>query len=70
MCEARVRNTSRFGETSSLKRFPPHTSQGVLALLAYKLNGKSINDVLSMSVQQALEYFQIKELIRKLKAIE
>ncbi len=38
-------------------------------VLAYKLNGKSISDVLSMSVQQALEFFTIKEIVRKLQAL-
>jgi excinuclease UvrABC ATPase subunit len=39
-------------------------------VLAYKLNGKSITDVLAMSVQQALEYFEIKEIVRKLRAMK
>jgi excinuclease UvrABC ATPase subunit len=38
-------------------------------VLAYKLNGKSITDVLGMSVRQALEYFEIKEVVRKLQAM-
>jgi excinuclease UvrABC ATPase subunit len=38
-------------------------------VLAYKLNGKSITDVLAMNVQQALEYFEIKEVLRKLQAM-
>ncbi len=38
-------------------------------VLAYKLNGKSITDVLAMNVQQALEYFEIKEVVRKLQAM-
>lgn len=38
-------------------------------VLAYKLNGKSISDVLAMNVQQALEYFEIKEVVRKLQAM-
>ncbi len=38
-------------------------------VLAYKLNDKSISDVLSMSVRQALEYFDIKEINRKLQAL-
>jgi excinuclease UvrABC ATPase subunit len=38
-------------------------------VLAYKLNGKSITDVLAMTVQQALDYFDIKEVVRKLKAM-
>jgi excinuclease UvrABC ATPase subunit len=38
-------------------------------VLAYKLNGKSISDVLAMNVQQALAYFEIKEALRKLQAM-
>jgi len=38
-------------------------------VLAYKLHGKSITDVLAMSVQQALDYFNIKEIVRKLQAL-
>ncbi len=38
-------------------------------VLAYKFNGKSISDVLEMSVQQALEYFDVKEIVHKLKAM-
>jgi excinuclease UvrABC ATPase subunit len=38
-------------------------------VLAYKLNGKSISDVLAMNVGQALEYFEIKEVTRKLQAM-
>ena len=38
-------------------------------VLAYKLNGRSITDVLAMTVQQALEYFEIKEVVRKLQAM-
>jgi len=38
-------------------------------VLAYKLNGKSISDVLGMNVQQALDYFEIKEVVRKLQAM-
>jgi excinuclease UvrABC ATPase subunit len=38
-------------------------------VLAYKLNGKSISDVLALNVQQALEYFEIKEVVRKLHAM-
>ncbi len=39
------------------------------AVLAYKLNGKSISDVLNMTVQQALEFFQHKEVRKKLQAM-
>ena len=38
-------------------------------VLGYKLNGKSITDVLAMTVQQALGYFNIKEIVRKLQAM-
>lgn len=38
-------------------------------VLAYKLNGKSIADVLEMTVEQALEFFQLKEVVRKLQAL-
>ena len=38
-------------------------------VLAYKLSGKSITDVLAMTVQQALEFFEIKEICRKLQAM-
>jgi excinuclease UvrABC ATPase subunit len=38
-------------------------------VLAYKLNGKSITDVLEMTVQQALDHFDIKEVVRKLQAM-
>src|SRR5258706_15425274 len=38
-------------------------------VLAYKLNGKSINDVLEMTVAQALEYFDIKAVVSKLQAM-
>ena len=38
-------------------------------VLAYKLNGKSITDVLEMTVHQALEYFDIKPVVSKLQAM-
>jgi len=38
-------------------------------VLAYKLNGKSIAEVLAMTVEQALEFFQQKEVVRKLQAM-
>jgi len=38
-------------------------------VLAYKLNGKSINDVLEMTVSQALEYFKIDKVTSKLQAM-
>ena len=38
-------------------------------VLAYKLNGKSIAEVLEMNVEQALDFFQLKEVSRKLQAM-
>ncbi|WP_028596823.1 ATP-binding cassette domain-containing protein [Paenibacillus assamensis] len=38
-------------------------------VLEYKLNGKSIAEVLEMTVEQALEYFRLKEVVRKLQAM-
>lgn len=38
-------------------------------VLEYKLNGKSIAEVLEMTVEQALEFFQLKEVVRKLQAL-
>jgi excinuclease UvrABC ATPase subunit len=38
-------------------------------VLAYKLNGKSISDVLNMSAQEALAFFDSKEIVRKLQAL-
>jgi excinuclease ABC A subunit len=38
-------------------------------VLEYKLNGKSITDVLEMTVEQALEFFELKEVKRKLQAM-
>jgi excinuclease UvrABC ATPase subunit len=38
-------------------------------VLAYKLYGRSITDVLAMSVQQALGYLNIKDSVRKLQAM-
>ncbi|MFS0869046.1 ATP-binding cassette domain-containing protein [Paenibacillus xylanilyticus] len=38
-------------------------------VLEYKLNGKSIAEVLEMTVEQALEFFQLKEVKRKLQAM-
>lgn len=38
-------------------------------VLAYKLNGYSISDVLAMPVQQALESLEVKEIKRKLQAM-
>ncbi|HEX5692256.1 MAG TPA: excinuclease ABC subunit UvrA, partial [Roseiflexaceae bacterium] len=38
-------------------------------VLGYTYNGKSISDVLAMTVQQALEFFEIKEIVRRLRAM-
>jgi excinuclease UvrABC ATPase subunit len=38
-------------------------------VLAYKLNGKSISEVLALNVEQALEYFELKDVLRKLQAM-
>jgi excinuclease UvrABC ATPase subunit len=38
-------------------------------VLAYKLNGKSIADVLEMTVERALDFFQQKEIVKKLQAM-
>jgi excinuclease UvrABC ATPase subunit len=38
-------------------------------VLAYKLNGKSIAEVLEMTVEMALDFFQLKEVVRKLQAM-
>ncbi|WP_240703166.1 ATP-binding cassette domain-containing protein [Cohnella luojiensis] len=38
-------------------------------VLEYKLNGKSIADVLEMTVEQALEFFELKEIVCKLQAM-
>jgi excinuclease UvrABC ATPase subunit len=38
-------------------------------VLAYKLNGKSITDVLAMTVEQALAYFDIKKVVHTLQAM-
>lgn len=38
-------------------------------VLEYKLNGKSIADVLEMTVEQALGFFTLKEVVRKLQAM-
>jgi excinuclease UvrABC ATPase subunit len=38
-------------------------------VLAYKLNGKSITDVLAMTIEEALSFFNIKEVVRKLQAM-
>lgn len=38
-------------------------------VLAYTLHGKSIADVLEMTVEQALSFFELKEVVRKLQAM-
>lgn len=38
-------------------------------VLAYHYNGKSISDVLAMSVREALEYFDIKSVVNTLRAM-
>lgn len=38
-------------------------------VLAYTLNGRSISDVLDMTIAQALEFFEIKEVARRLQAL-
>ncbi|MGD0752484.1 MAG: excinuclease ABC subunit UvrA [Anaerolineales bacterium] len=38
-------------------------------VLAYQLHGKSISDVLNMPVQEALGFFDNKEIVRKLQAL-
>jgi excinuclease UvrABC ATPase subunit len=38
-------------------------------VLQYKLNGKSITDVLEMTIQQALGFFEKKDVLNKLKAL-
>ncbi len=38
-------------------------------VLKYELNGKNISEVLAMNVQQALEYFKIPEVTKKLQAM-
>ncbi len=49
-------------ETCGGKRFKDE-------VLAYKLNGKSIFDVLSMSVREALAFFTAREIVRRLQAL-
>lgn len=49
-------------ETCGGKRFKDE-------VLAYTLDGKSISDVLSMSVGEALEFFTAKEIVRRLQAL-
>jgi len=38
-------------------------------VLAYKLNGKSISDVLELTITEALTFFGQKEIVRKLQAL-
>lgn len=49
-------------ETCGGKRFKEE-------VLTYKVNGKSISEVLGMSIREALEFFTIKEVVRKLQAL-
>ncbi len=49
-------------ETCDGKRFKEE-------VLEYKLNGKSISDVLAMPVRQALEFFETREIVRRLQAM-
>ncbi|GHO90190.1 excinuclease ABC subunit A [Reticulibacter mediterranei] len=49
-------------ETCGGKRFKDE-------VLAYTLDGKSISDVLAMSVREALEFFTAKEIVRRLQAL-
>jgi excinuclease ABC A subunit len=49
-------------ETCNGKRFKDE-------VLAYKLDGKSISDVLAMPVREALEFFSAKEVVRRLQAL-
>ena len=44
------------------KRFKPE-------VLAYKYNGKSITEVLELTVAQAIEFFDLKEIAKKLEAL-
>ncbi len=39
-------------------------------VLAYKLDGKSIADVLDLNIREALDFFKIKEAVKKLKALD
>ncbi|MFD0587322.1 ATP-binding cassette domain-containing protein [Paenibacillus sp. GCM10027627] len=38
-------------------------------VLEYKYNGKNIAEVLQMTVEQALQFFELKEVVRKLQAM-
>lgn len=38
-------------------------------VLAYKLDGKSISDVLEMTVKEALEFFTLKDIVKKLETM-
>jgi excinuclease UvrABC ATPase subunit len=49
-------------ETCGGKRFKDE-------VLAYKLDGKSISDVLAMPVREALEFFKAKEVVKRLQAL-
>ncbi len=49
-------------ETCGGKRFKDE-------VLGYLLDGKSISDVLALSVREALEFFTVKEIVRRLQAL-
>jgi excinuclease UvrABC ATPase subunit len=49
-------------ETCEGKRFKDE-------VLAYRLEGKSISDVLAMPVSEALQFFTVKEIVRRLQAL-
>jgi excinuclease UvrABC ATPase subunit len=38
-------------------------------VLAYKLNGKNVSEMLSMTVAEALKFFEIREIVRRLQAL-
>src|SRR5580700_7714907 len=73
-CEACNGSGVIYTELSFLEEFksPCEECQGRRfkdEVLAYKLNGKSISDVLMMTAAQALEFFSHKEIIKKLQAM-
>ena len=73
-CEACNGSGVIYTELSFLEEFksPCEECQGRRfkdEVLAYKLNEKSISDVLSLTAVQALEFFSHKEIIKKLQAM-
>jgi excinuclease UvrABC ATPase subunit len=73
-CEACNGSGVIYTELSFLEEFksPCEECQGRRfkdEVLAYKLDGKSISDVLSLTAVQALEFFSHKEIIKKLQAM-